>query len=235
MIATFSWWTLVFITITLFCASNGFNSSFILFNLSLFQEFYEPPVIDLDTVEEFHLFVVARNHTIDGEFTDNHVATMLTRLYCYSTEINSTKFNESTCNIPGPTLLMHSLNKIYNVFLHNELQGIGKHKNIVQLYGDPDTINLHTHGLHVNPNVDDIVDIALNPKCPPMWNTTHFAEQLECETSAEGAVHHYKYNISTTHYPGTHWYHAHKVCFLCSSGSNFKYLAGVRNSGNFPP
>mmetsp|Transcript_9085 Transcript_9085/g.30976 ORF Transcript_9085/g.30976 Transcript_9085/m.30976 type:complete len:203 (-) Transcript_9085:1755-2363(-) len=49
-----------------------------------------------------------------------------------------------------------------------------------------DTTNLHTHGLHVSPDEDDIL-LKVNP----------------------GERHTYTYNLPADHLMGTHWYHAH--------------------------
>ena len=60
----------------------------------------------------------------------------------------------------------------------------GEHANT---YHCPDTTTLHTHGLHVSPN-DDNIDTHVEPN---------------------GGVHTYTYNIPENHLMGTHWYHAH--------------------------
>ena len=51
----------------------------------------------------------------------------------------------------------------------------------------PNTTNIHTHGLHIDPNVDSIY-LAAQPG---------------------GGTLEYKYQLPAAHSPGLHWYHAH--------------------------
>ena len=177
--------------------------------VDIYTTFKEPTQIDMDTIDELHLFVASRHFNITGEFSNQTAARMKTRLFCWS--LDST-LNESNCDIPGPTLIMHGNNKNQTVVLHNLLQGVGgKHApGDTELYKDPDTTNLHTHGLHVNPLVDDIVDIALDPICPNGTNASQ-AQDWQCNynNTEEGDSHAYYYVLNNTHYPGSHWYHAH--------------------------
>ena len=69
---------------------------------------------------------------------------------------------------------------------------------------NPNNTNLHTHGLHVDPDHDDVTLIVL-PKGdskfnydPSLW--PYIREQIWP----------YQYRIPGIHLPGTHWYHAHK-------------------------
>ncbi|ETO20456.1 hypothetical protein RFI_16761, partial [Reticulomyxa filosa] len=53
---------------------------------------------------------------------------------------------------------------------------------------DPDVVNLHVHGLHVDPTVDDVVEKSVQPGDSPVD---------------------YNFSILPDHYPGLHWYHDH--------------------------
>lgn len=187
-------------------------------NINQFTTFREPEIVNFSEIEELHIFGVSRNISIDGEFSNVTAATMTTRVYCYSTEINATTYNDSTCGIPGPTWLMTPNTRNKTVYLHNYLFGIGKNtqgtgQSANQNYKDCDVINVHTHGLHVSPLVDDVVDVALKPKCPrnnaTIYNNPSDYECIDATEDENGDYRIYGYNINTTHYPGSHWYHAH--------------------------
>ena len=140
-------------TLSLLLSSYGVQSTVItLENVDIFQSFIEPTEINLTEVEELHLFVVSRNVTITGEFTEEAAAVMQTRVYCWSTEPDAITYNESTCGIPGPTWVMTPNDLNQTVILHNHLVGGGiRQSGSIQNYHDPDVTNLHSHGLHVNP------------------------------------------------------------------------------------
>jgi FtsP/CotA-like multicopper oxidase with cupredoxin domain len=92
--------------------------------------------------------------------------------------------------IPGPTLKIKPGDKI-NLKLTNNLKGnvvdMSSMSNMKMMMFGENVTNLHTHGLHVDPNIDTIfVEIQ-----PGQSNT-------------------YKYDIPTNHAPGLHWYHSHK-------------------------
>ena len=105
------------------------------------------------------------------------------------------------CGIPGPTWLLYPSNDhIYNVILHNYLYGIGKHNPEMEGYKDPDTVNLHTHGLHVAPTVDNVVDVLVRPMCPDDLEDPN--TNYRCDNTTFGASHLYNYTIPEDHYPG---------------------------------
>ena len=131
-----------------------------------------------------------------------------------SSNFNITGLTIFDCGIPGPTWQMYpNSDHIYDIYLHNYLTGIGKHlEHDAEDYKDPDIVNLHTHGLHVTPTVDNIVDVGLHPMCPEALKSTLSSEELinlKCSNSSFGAEHLYNYTIPDDHYPGSHWYHAH--------------------------
>jgi len=111
-----------------------------------------------------------------------------TRCYCYQWE------GKEKCSIPGPTLLFTNGSSGF-VRLKNGLIGAGMFENggdelLDDLIShDPDVINLHTHGLHVDPAVDDVIDLFVLPN--------------------DGNFQDYNFTILPDHYPGLHWYHDH--------------------------
>lgn len=125
--------------------------------------------------------------------------------YCYCTQSKKVDLNHETCSFPGPTLLMHSYTTV-NVTLVNELVGTnctylpnssdcpssGTYWN---KFKDLDTTNLHVHGLHVSPFVDDIIFAKVGPI--PFQNELVPPQQWS-----------YVFDIDF-HYPGTFWYHSH--------------------------
>jgi FtsP/CotA-like multicopper oxidase with cupredoxin domain len=87
---------------------------------------------------------------------------------------------------PGPTLVVNPgdwLNiTIVNNLGENDMDLTTKYQMM-----DPNTTNIHTHGLHVDPNVDSIL-IHIEP----------------------GESYTYNIHIPSNHAPGLHWYHSHK-------------------------
>lgn len=154
----------------------------------------------------------------------NESGTMILNMtrYCYCTSSTFDDPENTTCSFPGPTLLMHSYTNV-KLTLVNELVGttctygpystdcptpapIGDGNSIgtssVQQtkywnhYKDMDTTNLHVHGLHVSPFVDDIIFANVGPI------------PREAVMEQKQLKHAYNYSIDF-HYPGTFWYHAH--------------------------
>eukprot|EP01084_Bolivina_argentea_P251693 422225_1 len=148
--------------------------------------------------------------------------------------IRALEYNGTTQYI-GPTIHAHP-GDLINVTLINDLEGVGrmseidKYLNIsvternYQSYKDPDVTNIHVHGLHVDPNIDDI-SLYVSPKCSKLINQTYW-NQLDCYVNQSATPHvvnaqNYPYRIPYDHYPGTHWYHAHRhgsVTFDIMSG-----------------
>jgi len=113
-----------------------------------------------------------------------NVVNFTTRCYCYQWK------GVEKCTVPGPTLVFTNGTDGY-INMSNGLVGSNAISipDIVEsmISHDPDVTNLHTHGLHVDPSVDDIIDILINP----------------------GTSKTYPFQIPHDHYPGLHWYHAH--------------------------
>jgi FtsP/CotA-like multicopper oxidase with cupredoxin domain len=100
-----------------------------------------------------------------------------TRAYC---------INATTCSYPGPTIQLNAGDNL-TFTLVNELGAESSTaKHVHNTLRSPNTTNVHTHGLHVDPNVDSVFKVA-----EPGQNIT------------------YHYEIHNNHAPGLHWYHAH--------------------------
>ena len=98
-----------------------------------------------------------------------------TRSYCYN----------GKCSYPGPTISLKP-GDVFNLTLKNSLEEDLSTSHAHNTIHSPNVTNVHTHGLHVSPKVDNVF--------------------LKAEPG-ESLV--YVYEIPTTHAPGLHWYHAH--------------------------
>jgi len=87
--------------------------------------------------------------------------------------------------IPGPTIRI-TPGKHLKLTLNSKLGSNGNAPTTMNEFRDPNTTNIHTHGLHVSSAVDDV-----------------FVKVLP------GESHTYHYEIPKYHMPGTHWYHPH--------------------------
>jgi len=157
--------------------------------------------------------------------------------YCYCTQPASMDQTDSTCSYPGPTLLMHSYTSDAGVSLTlvNELVGstqtygptsIGP-KGHWNHYKDMDTTNLHVHGLHVSPHVDDIIFA----KASPTPKNASDVNDTEVSTSWT-----YNYKIFY-HYPGTYWYHAHhhgSTTWQVNMGLHGAILMNPKDDSRYP-
>ena len=121
---------------------------------------------------------------------DGSLIVNMTR-YCYCTD----EEDDNSCSFPGPTLEMKG-NTTINVTLVNQLTGsaefYGPDSQYWNQFKDMDITNLHVHGLHVSPTIDDVL-LHMYPMLP----------QNELNHS-----HSYLYAFGY-HFPGTYWYHAH--------------------------
>ena len=196
----------------------------------------EPPKVDLSTGGTIHLFLAAKEMAIPDEY-GNDLGRFTTRVYClgkYNGE--SDEIDTDSCDIPGPTWIF-SPGTEASIVLHNNLKGVGINETEeslnIQDYKDPDITNIHTHGLHIDPLVDNIVDIKLQPLCniDKGINPENGRGCVLPDIKGNGESHTYKYQILDIHYPGTHWYVLMScICFLfcfvlfncfCSSCSFF--------------
>jgi len=98
-------------------------------------------------------------------------------------------YHDDVPMVPGPTILMKAghvcqIKVVNDLDAQSEIADCSYHLNDFHC---ADTLNLHTHGLHVSP-YDDNIDTTVLP----------------------GTELTYNYTIDETHLMGTHWYHAHK-------------------------
>eukprot|EP01084_Bolivina_argentea_P280090 478919_1 len=143
------------------------------------------------------------------ELISNNISYINMTAHCFC--IHNENTNESDCSIPGPTLVMHNgTNALLKIT--NNLYG---KRNVCQSpdtcqhfnsFTDLDIINIHTHGLHVSPQIDNPFDINILPTFNNKTGTSHI----------------YNYSIISQHYPGTHYWHTHK-----HGSSTFHLNAGL--------
>lgn len=100
---------------------------------------------------------------------------MTTRLYC----------SQGVCTLPGPTIRLKP-GDTFTLTLTNSLGAETSSTHTMNTMHSPNTTNVHTHGLHVDPNIDSVFVSA-----------------------APGGSHTYVYQIPASHAPGLHWYHSH--------------------------
>jgi FtsP/CotA-like multicopper oxidase with cupredoxin domain len=107
----------------------------------------------------------------------NHRVGFTTRSYCH----------QGVCSYPGPTLSLKPGDNL-TLTLINRLgpdpSPLPAH--VHNTIHSPNTTNLHTHGLHISPLVDNVF-LSAGP--------------------GEALV--YAYEIRPDHAPGLHWFHAH--------------------------
>jgi FtsP/CotA-like multicopper oxidase with cupredoxin domain len=106
----------------------------------------------------------------------NTQVSFTTRSYCYN----------DVCSYPGPTIHLFPGDKFTLTFI-NELGPQPRDYHIMNKMNGPNTTNVHTHGLHVDPNVDTVF-IKADPN---------------------GGTLIYNYEIPSDHAPGLMWYHDH--------------------------
>ena len=169
------------------------------------QYLTEPDTIDLTTNRSSVTLYI---RYCEWSVMDGSVTIVNMTRYCYCTDsIENDPYNE-TCSIPGPTLKMHEYTRI-DVIAVNELNGssiiYNQSSKYWNNYKDMDITNLHVHGLHVSPFIDDVL-----VKIPDQYGIK---------------THPYPYGIGY-HYPGLFWYHAHHhvkcQIFHCCLNINYK-------------
>ena len=99
-------------------------------------------------------------------------ASFTSRCYCY----------QGSCTVPGPTLVT-TPGASLTVSLTNGLSAnpAGQATTMNTMHS-PNTVNLHTHGLHIDPAIDTVF-VHIEP----------------------GETHTYSYQIPPDHAPGFHW------------------------------
>jgi FtsP/CotA-like multicopper oxidase with cupredoxin domain len=132
-------------------------------------ELSEPAIIDTTVTPAFIITVEQCTNTVAN------FATWTTRCYCYL----------GACSVPGPTLLMQGGHN-FDLTLVNKLPADTEAAFAMNTMHTPSMTNVHTHGLHVDPAVDNIFVMV-----------------------DHGQNHTYHYEIPIDHAPGNHWYHSH--------------------------
>ena len=112
--------------------------------------------------------------SVEAYRVTNELFSYTTRAYCYN----------GVCAVPGPTISVKPGDTL-TIILENNL-AYDNGVEIMNTMHTPNVTNIHTHGLHIGPDVDNIF-ISVNG----------------------GETHTYVYNIPRDHTPGTHWYHSH--------------------------
>jgi FtsP/CotA-like multicopper oxidase with cupredoxin domain len=114
--------------------------------------------------------------TVEANYVSNGDIAFTTRSYCY----------RGVCSYPGPTIELVPGDN-FSLTLTNNLGAnpAGEDATMNSMHS-PNSTNLHTHGLHINPRIDTVF--------------TH---------AAPGETLVYNYEIPSNHAPGTHWYHDH--------------------------
>lgn len=112
--------------------------------------------------------------TVEAYRVTTELFSYTTRAYCYN----------GKCSVPGPTISVKPGDTL-TIVLQNKLAADTETGTMNTMHS-PNKTNIHTHGLHIAPTVDNIF-IEVNG----------------------GETHTYVYNIPEDHTPGTHWYHSH--------------------------
>jgi FtsP/CotA-like multicopper oxidase with cupredoxin domain len=121
-----------------------------------------------------------------------------TRAYCF----------EGQCGIPGPTIVMRPDQRVVVTLVNN----LGPDQADYDSYDhntlhSPNTTNLHTHGMHIDPEEDSIL-----VRASPGTSIT------------------FDYSMPHHHAPGMHWYHSH-----IHGASTFQVMGGLVGAILVPP
>mmetsp|Transcript_26700 Transcript_26700/g.43696 ORF Transcript_26700/g.43696 Transcript_26700/m.43696 type:complete len:984 (-) Transcript_26700:35-2986(-) len=193
----------------------GFISCFV----NAFQYLQQPANITLTGEGGEITLYVRENLEHIRDRNGDIIATVKLRSFCVD--------EVSDCKYFGPTIYARP-GQLMNITLVNLLYGVGRLSKILELphlqgYKDPDVVNLHTHGLHVSPGVDN-VGLWTSPRCPPwLVQANNYSKELlyhydcvfseaygfDATEAGTSNTQNYPYQLPVHHYPGTHWYHAH--------------------------
>lgn len=139
-----------------------------------------PPVVMADASGTLAITLTVRLATLNAT-----AFRFQSRLYCFTPAGATTE----VCGAPGPTLSVKPGERLV-VTLVNALPAEGAYQTSTNFPSNflrlPNTINFHTHGLHVSPRADNVM-----PHVAP------------------GASRVYNISIPSSHAPGLHWYHSH--------------------------
>jgi hypothetical protein len=107
--------------------------------------------------------------------------TLSSRVFC----VGYAGSGNETCSVPGPTIRVKPGDRLIVAFTNN-LPTDYTSSNAMNTLRQPNYANLHTHGFHVDPTIDNVM-IHVAPG--ESWT--------------------YDYAVPSDHLPGTHWYHSH--------------------------
>jgi FtsP/CotA-like multicopper oxidase with cupredoxin domain len=99
-----------------------------------------------------------------------------TRSYCYN----------GACSYPGPTIHIKAGDRLKLTILNNLAPNKEGSTHVMNTMHSPNSTNFHTHGLHIDPNVDNVF-LQADP----------------------GETLHYDFRIPDNHASGLMWYHDH--------------------------
>ena len=89
------------------------------------------------------------------------------------------------CSLPSPTIVVNP-GDLIQVTIDNEMGDDPTASQPMNTLRNPNSTNLHTHGLHVDPAIDNVL-LSFSPGESHTWNI----------------------EIPSDHAPGLHWYHSH--------------------------
>lgn len=153
----------------------------------------------------------------NGQLTIDLVVDMYRSENVISFDTRAYYYKGKPC-IPGPTLVLKQGDN-FTINLINNLQNAPSevnhdHSKMMNTLHGINITNIHTHGLHINPNEDNVF-IEVNP----------------------GESHTYKYTLPDNHAPGNHWYHDHKhgsTSIHVMGGLYGAIIVKPSNSSEFP-
>jgi FtsP/CotA-like multicopper oxidase with cupredoxin domain len=113
--------------------------------------------------------------TVEAHRHQNDQIAFNTRAYCWN----------GVCSVPGPTIHVRAGDN-FTLTIVNNLGPNPDNSHVMNTMNSPNTTNFHTHGLHIDPNVDDVF-LRADP--------------------GESLV--YDFRIPAHHGSGMMWYHDH--------------------------
>ena len=114
--------------------------------------------------------------TVEAHRHHNDQVSFNTRSYCWN----------DVCTFPGPTIHVQAGDNLTLTIL-NKLDSYSQHNtHVMNTMNSPNTTNFHTHGLHIDPSVDDVF-LRADP--------------------GDALV--YEFHIPSNHGSGMLWYHDH--------------------------
>eukprot|EP01084_Bolivina_argentea_P016229 30377_1 len=177
-------------------ADKLFLSLLVLFGVSSGVSLQDPERVELLDGGSYDMSIdYCTLEIYDESQSPNLLLSMSAHCFCLYDTSTETSYN---CSSPGPTLVAYT-GSTFDITFYNKLEGDDEvDEDLENEYRDLDIVNIHTHGLHIDPAQDDVT-----------------------LTIAPGSSNEYTWTIAEDHYPGTHWYHPHhhgSTSFLIHSG-----------------